>query len=361
MKKVCWIGPVIPDKELPRFPVHSPASNLWQHNFIQSLWKSGYECTVLSYVPHRTWPYGSLWCKAEQFDALDDRTRVVYHSYLNIKGIREIWLTISSIIHILINRYEVYDYTFTYNPLICHRYVALFMKYFGFTKKWISVMADFYVKGKPDINVFLSYAYYNQYQSNTKYLFEGGTSNSGSYFTEPKQNEPYIVYAGTKSDITGIRQFVEAYNKIEDVKYELRIYGPGIDSVIDNIATHNSKIRVYNFVSSEDLDKACSLASAFIAPRGDTKLAMTTFPSKLLYYLKYEKPILSAINPAIDPKYFPFLIFFENASPLDIQIALDRLSQQNLKRLSGIIKLFFDQNMWDSKVAKLMSSIESMK
>lgn len=359
MKKLCWVGPIVPDGELSKYPAQSAAANVWQTNFVKSLALNGYECSVLSYIPQPTWPRGPFWVRANSDVDLSDRIHVQYQSYCNIAGLRELWLAAaySARLSKLFN--AQFEFVFTYNPVFAHRTIAEIMKRSRLSKSWISVLADDYVMGSPDTTVFLSNTYYESHNRGRKYLLEGGTTESTLPFSEPEKNNPYILFAGSKTPVTGIREFVQAYDQIEQPHYALKIYGQGSDEVINDIATRNEMIEVHSFVSSQELEQACIMATAFVNPRGNTKRTSTTFPSKILYYLKYGRPIISAENPAIGSKYTPFMVSYSEATPQSIQQALDDLRMIDAKEVASLIKPFTIENSWDNKVASLMKDLDT--
>lgn len=362
MKKLCWIGQIVPDDKVGMHPAHSAASNVWQLNFLNALLSQDSEITVIAYIPERTWPMGELWVKSgSDYSAEFDKFEVIYFSYLNIKILRDLWLFINMSFYSIFKLYNnKFDICFTYNPLLQHRYLAKFFTLFNFSRFWISIVADGYTKMRPSATIFLSKYYFESSLIKKKMLFEGAIETSIANGSEKLAVPPYILYAGSKSEITGIRKFVIDFDRISNPKFLLKIYGPGLDKVINDISAINNNIIIYPFASKDELEIACLGAHGFVNPRGLSRESLTTFPSKLLFYMRFCKPILSANNPVIDPKYDSFLIKYDINYIDELYKALNSLEDINYEDFEQKALIFNMKNTWQQRVKSLMSDLESV-
>lgn len=71
--------------------------------------------------------------------------------------------------------------------------------------------------------------------------------------------------------------------------------GPDLEEVRHWVATHGlySRISVYGYVREEELDGLFSCAAAFVAPLHDSVQDWARCPSKVFYYIPYNKPIVT--------------------------------------------------------------------
>lgn len=361
MNKICWIGPIVADEKVQNFQAHSAAANLWQLNFLTAMKELDKEIFVISYVPEQTWPKGAFWVSKE-VDVGDTGFTTVYTGYVNIKGIRELWIYTSHLFSNLkrFNK-EEFDAVFSYNPIAIHRWIARFMRNRNISVRWISVLADDFVQGKPDLTVFLSPQYFESFSAGQKFYLEGGIEQNDITYKKPQSDPPYIVYAGTQTRVTGIREFTQVYEKLQNPPFELHIYGKGNDNEIKKIAERCDHIHLGGFVTSENLKEICSRASAFVNPRSSSREANTTFPSKLLYYIQFEKPIISSINATVDSRYSDFIFEYQTNTKEELQQLLDRINHMDINHIQKKISFFKKNNSWKNKISGLLESINNEK
>ncbi|MCR9132590.1 MAG: glycosyltransferase [bacterium] len=361
MKKICWIGPVIDDNKIHNLKAHSAAANLWQLNFINAIKDLGIEVVILSYLPERTWPMGKMYV-SKSILKHEPALNVNYVSYLNLKGIRDNWIA-KAHINSNLSKYEIgeFDLVVTYNPLKSHRIIANKLKSKNIALKWISILADDDVSGNPDLTVFLSSKYYESYDQGPKLYLEGGIQDNDITYTEPQTNPPYLVYAGSQTPVTGIREFVELYSKLEKPFFHLYIYGQGNDERIKRLVSQSNYIHLGGFVSSEELEKRCSKASGFVSPRSNSEEANTTFPSKILYYLQFEKPIISSANASIDSRYDDFLYRYHTDNPTELNALLEKIKSLESEHICKKIQVFKENNSWKKRVKELLEAINKYK
>ena len=105
---------------------------------------------------------------------------------------------------------------FTYNPIFAHLFPSTILK-FIYKVKWVSVLADDYTKGKPDITLFLSYDYYCRYNDGDKYFLDGGVESKIVINQNNKiSKQKILLYAGSQSKITGIEEFILFFSQLKE-------------------------------------------------------------------------------------------------------------------------------------------------
>jgi glycosyltransferase involved in cell wall biosynthesis len=358
MKKALWIGPIAHQSKVNCSKAISPAANVWQLGFIDGLIQNKIKVNAISYIPHPVWPRGPLWISKPSKKITNDGFNIEYVSYLNLFLIRWCWISLLIISKILSKFENIKKYfVFTYNPDPAHLFPAIILK-FIYKITWISILADDYTKGKPDITLFLSYDYYCRYNKGEKYFLDGGVDSKRAINQNTKtSNRKILLYAGSQSKITGIEEFIKLYSQLKEEDYEVHIYGKGNNANIKSASLKDSRIKLFGFVSDDVLDVACCSADAFINPRSSENEANNTFPSKLLLYLSYKKPIISTDVPGISSKYDPFLLIYDSDDYLSFKNCISNLKKTDAKMYAEKVEIFKSENSWDNLVKKFIKHL----
>lgn len=358
MKKALWIGPIAHQSKVNSSKAISPAANVWQLGFIDGLIQNKIKVNSVSYIPHPVWPRGPLWiCKPSEI-TINDGLNIQYVSYLNFILIRQCWIALA-IISIILSKFKNLStyIVFSYNPIFAHVLPSTILKLI-YKIKWISVLADDYTKGKPDITLFLSYDYYCRYNEGEKYFLDGGVDSKTVINQNTKtSNKKILLYAGSQSKITGIEEFIIFFSQFKEANYELHIYGKGNNPNIKSASLKDSRIKLFGFVSDDILDFACCSSDAFVNPRSSNNEANNTFPSKLLLYLSYKKPIISTDVPGISAKYDPFLFTYDSDDYSSFKNCLLNFEKTDTEIYAEKVEIFKSENSWDNLVKKFIKHI----
>lgn len=356
MKKVLWIGPIVRPDDVYLFKAQSAAANIWQLGFINGLLKNNLQVIVASYIPFPAWPRGPFWVDSYK-GKLDEKVIIVSAGYINLMFFREFYIGISLFFKLFLSKdciLKELNSVITYNPILRHRLIPFILKNLIKRKiKWISILADGYVKGNSDKTIFLSHDYYNRFKG-PKSFIDGGISETNFSFNKPDYQKKILVYAGSQSKLTGIKDFIDLLLKTNQNDFELNIYGYPSDPDIHKICSNNNKVKQFGFVTDEVLTSACEKAFAFISPRSTNDFANTTFPSKLLYYLQFEKPIISTKTKTLHPKYDHLLFDYDPLNEESLVNCLIKLSNMDLEIHALKVKDFKEQNSWQSLVENIV-------
>jgi hypothetical protein len=353
--KIIWIGPIVNNEYINKIEAISPAANHWQANFIDALTNNKYDVTLVTYIPMRFWPKEQLWVKYP-LSKQNVNFNIISISYLNLPFIRDMWISIALFKKIIKidNCYKI----ISYNPVFRHSLCATILQYF-YKYIWISIIADDKVKGKPNYSIFLSAGYFNSTVIKNKYLFEGGINLKNTEINNYNKTK-VLLYAGSITKWTGIEDFIINYhNVLNDFDLELHIYGKGESKIISEIAKYNTKIKFIGYVDDNTLDNACKNAFAFINPRPLNVLnGDNNFPSKILYYLSYSKPILSTLTLGLSSDLSKILTLYNPSNDQDIIRCLELILDIGYyEKQTKILQNYILQNTWDKKVEILLSKI----
>jgi len=102
-------------------------------------------------------------------------------------------------------------------------------------------------------------------------------------------------------------------------------------------------------------------AFAFVNPRPvNIRMGETNFPSKILEYLSYCKPILSTKSPGLAPYYDNLLFYYDENDIFSLERALNNLVYFSIDDESSIpfrekLKTFVESHTWKKQVIKILN------
>lgn len=154
------------------------------------------------------------------------------------------------------------------------------------------------------------------------------------------KSEIVICYAGALYINNEVAAFSRAFNKINDNQFELWICGDGEEKAeIVQLTNLNPKIKYYGWLSEKELVSVMRYADVMLNPRSSRSLhTQFSFPSKTLFYMSKEKPVLMQHLKAIPGEYDSHLFYYSENSESDIRDALDRLKDIGKSKLRIIGK-----------------------
>jgi len=110
-----------------------------------------------------------------------------------------------------------------------------------------------------------------------------------------------ILYAGTLNESFGIRFLLESFCKFGDQSLTLLIAGSGeLKSLVVDESQKHKNIVYLGVLEKKELDKVCKKVDCFVNPRMLDDYCSVSFPSKVINYLPYCKPIISFKLPCFD-------------------------------------------------------------
>lgn len=362
MKKVIWIGPVVNDKDEEKFAAISPAANKWQKSFIHALISQGLEVITLSYLPEPFFPKGMLFPRVIENKI---ENGIIQNGFLNVPLFRDLSLGFS--LKNSAKRFRDFDYIITYNNSKPHIETARFLQ-FKYKMKWINIVADDLCCDGPDATVFLSYGYYKSSNQKNKFHFDGGIDPKiqvKPHYERGKQKRN-LLFAGALNKWTGIEEFAYDFSRLSKTvtqDFELHIYGKGSSERITMLAKNDSRIKLIGYVSQNQLEMAMSDSFGFINPRplnlSENEL---NFPSKLLTYLSFGKPVISTLTAGVAPYYKDVVYFYDGSLQQlsDQFIRFNQLDTADLQKIQVEIEDFIQKNSWQKKVTSFLEFIKDV-
>ncbi len=357
--KILWVGVLTSNEAVKKLELVSAAANNWQSQFLTGLNNNGASTICLSWLPSRYWPLGDFRPKFDKVD-LPKNFKTYGVPYYNIPLLREVSLGWSLIRAIRKHKID-FDLLITYNPFKRHFMIGKYAKRI-LKKKWALVIADGSFAKNPDFTVFLSHSSYLSHKLANKYLMQGGTGSFKDVNNKCTRDK-IIVYTGSITNLTGISEFALLFDKIGAKDIKLHIYGKGNSSILNGVVEKNKNIVLHGFVDQTVLDKAMLDAWAFVNPRNSIEeIKQNTFPSKLLEYIAYGKPIISTTISSLTFEFKDLLMFYNQDDILSLTKVLKEIESYSVHDLVVIkekAKEFCLVNSWDAQTRGFLNNINT--
>jgi glycosyltransferase involved in cell wall biosynthesis len=370
--RILWLGHWHSDKALLEYKAVNQAATAWSRGFLGGLSDTGCEIFVCSHCWEQSWPYGQL-VPGHSTD-FDRSFPVKYARYLNLPGVKDICLKrqYKSMVACSIRDYKP-DIVFSYNMYPYHCCVKDVVREAG--AAWIPVILD---QADPQVDnwssfqklssgasgiVFLSYwGYKNCPLDLPKIHLDGGLVN---LVAQANVNMPanIVVYSGKYDDrYGGLDLLFEIFRNIKCPDCKFILTGKDPNNLLKKYLNADKRFEYTGFMNTKDFDEQCQIGSVFINPRpplvSDNRMA---FPSKLLNYLQYGKPVVSTWTDGLSPEYREILLIPETNENLSEDCAqlIDRaLSMNRIDRIQLAQKIseWIDvSHTWKRQAARLIS------
>lgn len=407
--RILWVGPVIDEQHFAN-PAVSAAASIWQQGLIASLLEqyspkssetgnvvddpsSNVSIELISHLPCQSFPKGAFWPASDA--ALFPKGSKGYGvSYCNLVWFRELilrWQYSRKIGEVLnANAEHPFGLIMSYNA---EAYVSAPVAKWAKKRSipWISIIADL-PKNQPQVflqnakvaqadgRLFLSWKNFQDFARPDQDLFlEGGvrlleesrsTKGDIKLFSNLESQIKRIAYFGGLTTLGGINLFLQATRQLPGSQYEFHIIGAGnalAISRIQSFAKADSRIYYHGSASEQVLIELGSSMDIFVDPRPVT-LSENNFPSKLLTYLRFSKPIISTIGHGIPAEYKQALIHLEQEDPKVLARLIQEVSEWDpvhaAQFRSSINAFVSNSKSWQAqgrRVAKWMSAILQKK
>lgn len=369
MLSILWLGPIFDEATMQSSVAVSPAANRWQLGLIQALQKIGAPVHVITHLPEPAWPRGRLNIKGSD-GHLSEGIRGELTGYWNLPFMRNHNLSSSYRKHI--EKVGFLDdhrgVVITYNGSPVNVAVARYART-RYRVPWVCIVAD--GTAPPDANgyVFLSWGYYNAFAGSRPRLhLDGGISEIRftSHIDEEKSNSDrrVVMYTGALSRYGGAGFLARAFHRLDAPNAELRIYGKGTDPEVEHLAAIDPRIRLMGFVPDQELERVSRRADVFVNPRpsnvpGNEK----NFPSKVIEYLSYGRPVISTWTEGLSPDYRDVLIVLEEENESNLAEAIRSVlgwsSHQKLIVAERAAR-FLETRSWSAQASKLAAWMEQV-
>jgi glycosyltransferase involved in cell wall biosynthesis len=237
-----------------------------------------------------------------------------------------------------------------------------------FAVPWVPIVADV-----PDSNVlrasmssaraavYLSWHAYGEAAVPRRLHLDGGVRQVPQ--RRLRAHKKVVLYTGAMTSFGGVGFLAEAFTRVRDREAELWICGKGRNADVDRAAALDARIKVLGMVTEEKLLEYASAATLTVNPRPsrieDSKF---NFPSKVLEYLTYGRPVVSTWTAGLAPEYRDVLVVPEAESPAELASAIERVlgwSAETEEALFRRAAEFLAGRRWEVQAGRLLDWLET--
>jgi glycosyltransferase involved in cell wall biosynthesis len=176
--------------------------------------------------------------------------------------------------------------------------------------------------------LYLSWGSFSSCQFLPKLHMDGGVTNvqPEAVGFERAGSKRVVLYAGSFNEYTGVGLLLQAFRRVRSKFAELWICGRGDTRHIRKAAAADGRIKFLGFVPETTLAELFEQASLFVNPRPPSVPGNAhNFPSKILEYLSYCRPVVSTWTEGLSPEYRDLLVVAGDASPGALAEAIDEV------------------------------------
>jgi glycosyltransferase involved in cell wall biosynthesis len=342
---ILWLGSIFDEKTMLHSPAVSPAANRWQSGLIRGLRESGCDVQPLGHRPEPAWPKGAFRIPGASGDApmADGAPQTHQHlsGYLNVYGLRDVILGVQYVrgLHRMIRCDQRPQCVLCYN-VYPHSYAAG-REAMRCGIPWFPVIADApgapaaYHKLEEKLRkaagcIFLSWHAFENWPGGPKLHIDGGVSAlpDPDVVTPDTHDVKIVFYSGVLNQYGGVELLLDAFAAIRNPDVRLWICGKGNNPKLNDALKRDDRIVFYGCVDEQTLQRLSRQAWVMVNPRPNSVVdSRHNFPSKILEYLSYGKPVISTWTPGIAPEYRSVLIIPDAETPEGLAHAIDNVLQ----------------------------------
>lgn len=370
-----WLEGIFDENTVRSLPSLSAASNFWQVSFIESLIKHESTVDVVGFPAERAWPFGRL---------IMSRKNLVSPKSIGGSGLGYINLPFFRVAHqtilllIWIIKYLIIkpikpDYLVVYSclvkswtptaPILVARTIRRFTGI-----PILCVVADGSPPKGADRYVYLAWSSYQLAEAQAPKLhLDGGVPVIEDYESRVHANKDIdktiFMYIGGLAEHGGINELASAFATLQSRNAELWICGRGDNDQLQELANREDRIKLMGFLDDDKLYEMAFRATFFVNPRplgfDPNKL---NFPSKLLLYLAFGKPVISTMSLGMSPEYSSVVIEIEDESEEALIRSLESAIQIDADVYNGYCKKvvdFKESHTWEMQVSNLIKWINA--
>jgi len=366
-----WLDAILDEKTVKSFSSISPASNFWQKGFVNGLQKVGHNVHAIGFPVERLWPFGRFTVSKQEAE-LDQSIKGLVVGYLNLPFLKNFIQTqlLFRVTKTYLEQVKIFpDYVITYSCKVKPTDVSPATRVAMHLQKkqgipWICIVADGIAPEGADAYVYLTWQYQQLRQSQTPSIhIDGGIAEVVAKRdpSESAQSKKVFMYMGALTEHGGALELVNAFSHIDDQDIELWICGRGSNNELERIAELDKRVSLYGFVDEKRLNELASMADFFVNPRPTNfEPNKLNYPSKLLHYLAYGKPVISTFTDGLSPEYNEILLPITNDSvegiAMSLQAALSIDNEEYVDKVEAVIR-FNTTHSWTYQMTKFTTWI----
>lgn len=339
---------------------------------------NGAKPILIGHSYEASWPKGRLF--PPRIGENDSAVNLSLVRFSNLPFIRSLELSLhyASSFKEVIRSYDKDTVLVTYNPYPWHLAVGERFKRNG--GKWINMVLDMDERrlgegwkgfrqlcGNADGHVFVSWWAYQNCPIGPKLHLDAGV-NAVRPWEETRislRGPKVVMYVGKITLDGGADLLAEAFLMLPGDDVEFWVCGRGETKKLNDAAKRDARIRIFGQVDEEKLTELAERASIFVNPRSpDSPLNRMIFPSKLMYYLSFGKPVVSTWTDGLAPEYREVLTIPKSVGSKSfaetIRTVFDSPEEQRRDLHERIVRFVEKDRNWKNQAGRLNGFIEKI-
>lgn len=346
----------------------SPAANRWQAGLLGALCEEGIQLTLLGHRPEPCWPRGALRVQGgtshEPLRASLPPVPRVLTGYWNLP-----WLRDASLAGQYCRAFQrMLDNGFRPDGVLCYNLPPFSVAIARDAEKagipWVPVMAD--APGDPVAfarlqdhvrtaagSVILSWQTFSDWSSTPKLHLDGGVTMAPDGEVDvPSADAPKVIlYSGVMNQYGGVDLLLDAFALMRDPNVRLWICGRGDNRKIQPMLRADTRITFLGYLAEDELRRISRQAWVMVNPRpGHVSGNEHNFPSKVLEYFSYGKPVVSTLTPGLAPGYREVVAPVDAYTPQALAKALEKVllgaPAERAERCQQICRFIKTEKTW---------------
>ncbi|AXR19910.1 MULTISPECIES: glycosyltransferase [Bacillus] len=173
----------------------------------------------------------------------------------------------------------------------------------------------------------------------------------------PVTRSKAIMYAGTLAFEYGVKNILDAFERIEDNELELWLFGDGdMKEYIENLSIKDKRIKYFGFKSRAEVFEYEKRAKLLINARNPAdEYTMYSFPSKTFEYMVSGTPFLTTRLKGIPQEYDKYIYSINDSDINSIKQEIERIfsiPDEEINKFTQDARLFILENKNSAVQAK---------
>ena len=375
---ILWVGNVFTAEAVERYRGIAASSNYWRKGLLGGLQAADVNFRVLGHRNEQAWPKGMLFPNDEA--SMEPAFPSTLVKWINLPGVRYPLLARAHVraYKKMVKQHGLPLAVLTYNPYPWHVPLAHYAQQHGV--KWVSITLDYdHVDGgwsqyesevgAADGHVFLSHWAYKECPCPAPKLHLDGGFEEWFGDTEAKAEEVpkqkrTCLYSGKYTNYGGYELLLDTIRSLEGSNIVFQLTGKASAAVVTQLKSFGDRVEYYGFVDDAKLHELTLNADVLFNPRPSHYIEnRVAFPSKLVRYLAYAKPIVSTWTDGLAPEYRDLLIVPEEETGASLGQAVLQAADYNdaeKAALASRVRDFLMANKsWKKQAERLRDWLES--
>jgi glycosyltransferase involved in cell wall biosynthesis len=379
---ILWLGTVADDQIVLGSSAASPAANRWQRGLISALADIGISIRIVGHWPEPAFPKGPLFVskKTETECCMLKTVGNKWVSYTNAPFIRARSLengyasAIRELMPLCVDRLLG---VVSYNAYNVGRKIKEDV-FNGTRIPWVPIVADsdgsargrerlYRELAHADGAIVLSWGLAKAWHACPVLHLDGGVESGrvcDNLSVQSSERTLYpFLYCGATNKWAGIDLLAAAFEGWPEQRARLWLCGKG--AVVERfpLLMKDARVKCFGAVSDDQLDVLASQCYALVNPRPTDLLDnQMNFPSKVLEYLRYGKPVVSTWTEGLDPDYRSMLTVAHGGTVQSLRNAMAETmtwTADDLRRQGEETRQFLLNNRnWERQARRMKKFLE---